>query len=105
MITIEGGRGAIKKKTAHIEKRTGRPATKVSMMGAADNRVVSGQSSREECNNQPLMGKMHVTEGGGKQEDGSLFWWQQQLLRWQNYHQDRNINDNVKYYSIQYNCD
>ncbi len=25
--------------------------------------------------------KMHATEGGGKQEDGSVFWWQQQLLR------------------------
>jgi hypothetical protein len=38
MIIIEGGRGAIKKRMVQIEKRTVRQlATKVSMMGAADN--------------------------------------------------------------------
>jgi hypothetical protein len=40
MTTFEGGRGAIKKRTAKIKKRMARrPATKVSMMGAVDNRV------------------------------------------------------------------
>ncbi len=41
--TVDGGRGAIKKRMAQIKKRTGRqPAKKVSMMGAADNGVGSG---------------------------------------------------------------
>jgi hypothetical protein len=36
--TIDGGRGAIKKRTAQIKKRTAWwPAKKVSMMEAADN--------------------------------------------------------------------
>jgi hypothetical protein len=43
MTIVEGGRGAIKKRTLQIKKRTAqRPATKVSMMGAADNGVGSG---------------------------------------------------------------
>jgi hypothetical protein len=25
--------------------------------------------------------KMHATEGGSKQEDGSVFWWQRKLLQ------------------------
>jgi hypothetical protein len=40
---VDGGRGAIKKSMAQIKKRMARqPAKKVSMMGAADNRVGSG---------------------------------------------------------------
>jgi hypothetical protein len=40
MTTISGGRGAIKKKTAQIEKRTAwQPGMKVSMMGSANNEV------------------------------------------------------------------
>ncbi len=36
--TVDGGRGAIKKRTTQIKKRMAqRPAKKVSMMGAADN--------------------------------------------------------------------
>jgi hypothetical protein len=27
------------------------------------------------------MAKMHAAEGSGKQEDGSVFWWQGQLLQ------------------------
>jgi hypothetical protein len=43
MTTIERGRGAIEKRTAQIEKRMARrPATKVSMMRAVDNRAGSG---------------------------------------------------------------
>ena len=41
--TVNGGRGAIKKRTAQIKKRMARPLVKkVSMMGAADNGVGSG---------------------------------------------------------------
>ncbi len=55
--TFEGGRGAIEKRTAQIQKRTVRwLATKVSMMGAVDNGAGSRQQSRERRNNQPLMG-------------------------------------------------
>jgi hypothetical protein len=44
MPSIEGGRGAIKKKTVQIKKSMVRqPTTKVSMMGVVDNRVGSGQ--------------------------------------------------------------
>jgi hypothetical protein len=57
IITIEGGRGAIKERTAQIKKRiTQWLTTKVSMMGAADNKAGSRQWSREGCNNQPSMG-------------------------------------------------
>jgi hypothetical protein len=43
MTMVEGGRGAIEKRMAQIEERVAwRPATKVSMMGAADNGVGSG---------------------------------------------------------------
>jgi hypothetical protein len=46
MTTIERRKGAIKKRMAQIKKRTvQRPAKKVSMMGAADNGVGSGQWS------------------------------------------------------------
>jgi hypothetical protein len=38
MTTVEGGGGAIEKRTVQIKKRTRcQPATKVSMMGAVDN--------------------------------------------------------------------
>ncbi len=47
--TFEGGRGSIKKRIARC------PATKMSMMGAVDNRVGSGLQSREGNNNRPLM--------------------------------------------------
>ncbi len=41
--TVDGGRGAIKKRMAQIKKRTAwRPAKKVSIMGVADNRAGSG---------------------------------------------------------------
>ncbi len=41
--TVDGGRGAIKKRTAQIIKRTvWRLAKRMSMMGAVDNRVGSG---------------------------------------------------------------
>ncbi len=64
MTTIEGGRGEIEKRTAQIEKRMARRlATKVSMMGAADNRVGSGQQSREGRNNQPSMGAVKASSG------------------------------------------
>jgi hypothetical protein len=40
--TVDGGSGAIKKRTAQIKKRMAwRLAKKVSMMGAADNRASS----------------------------------------------------------------
>jgi hypothetical protein len=60
--TVEGGRGAIKKRTAQIEKRmVQRPAMKVSMMGEADNGVGSGRWSREGRNNQPSMGAVKAS--------------------------------------------
>ena len=68
MTTVEGGRGAIKKRIAQIKKRTAwRQATKVSMMEAADNIVGSGQWSREGCNNQPLTLIRVVKASGGWQ--------------------------------------
>jgi hypothetical protein len=64
MTTVEGGRGAIKKRTVQIEKRrVQRPATKVSMMGAADNGAGSGQQSREGHNNQPSIGAVKASSG------------------------------------------
>jgi hypothetical protein len=45
MTTVEGGRGAIKKRMAR------QPSTKVSMMREADNRAGIRQQSKEECNN------------------------------------------------------
>ena len=43
MTTVDGGRGAIKKRPAQIKKRTAWWwAKKVSMMGAVDNRAGSG---------------------------------------------------------------
>jgi hypothetical protein len=69
MTTIEGGRWAIKQRTAQIKKRmVRRPATKVTMMGAADNRVSRGQRSREGHNNQPLMGAVKASIGWQQQE-------------------------------------
>jgi len=54
MTTIEEGRGAIKMMTAQIKKRTAqRPATKVSMIGAADNGAGSRRWIRGGRNNQP----------------------------------------------------
>jgi hypothetical protein len=71
MTTIEGGRGAIKKRMVQIEKRMAqfkkktmqRPATKVSMKGAADKGVGSRRRSREGCNNQPQMEAVKVSSG------------------------------------------
>jgi hypothetical protein len=41
--TVDGGRGAIKKRMAQIKKRMARwPVKKVSMMGVADNGAGSG---------------------------------------------------------------
>jgi hypothetical protein len=49
MTTIEEGRGAIKKRTAQIKKRTARRLeTKVSMMGVEDNGASCGQRRREQ---------------------------------------------------------
>ena len=62
--TVDGGRGAIKKRTAQIKKRMAwRSAKKVSMMGAADNGVGSGQQSREGHNNQPSMEAVKASSG------------------------------------------
>jgi hypothetical protein len=47
MTIIEGGRGEIKKRMAQIKKRTVRqPATKVSMMGVADNKAGRTEQQR-----------------------------------------------------------
>jgi hypothetical protein len=64
MTTVEGGRGAIKKRTVQIKKRMVRwPVPKVLMKGVADNGVGSGQRSREGPNNQPLMGAVKASSG------------------------------------------
>jgi hypothetical protein len=64
MTTIEGGRGAIEKRTAQIKKRMAqRPGTKASMMGGADNKAGSGQRSREGHNNQPSMEAVKASSG------------------------------------------
>jgi hypothetical protein len=66
--SVDRGRGTIKKRTAQIKKRTvWRPAKKVSMMGAADNRAGSRWQSRE-CNNQLLMGVVKASSGWQWQE-------------------------------------
>ncbi len=59
-ITVERGRGAIKKRMAQIKKRTvRRPATKVSMMGVADKGVGTIEQGRMQ---QPTI------DGSGKGE-------------------------------------
>jgi hypothetical protein len=69
MTTVEGGRGAIKTRTAQIKKRmTWQLATKVSIMGAVDNAAGSRQRSREGCNNQPSMGAVKASSGWQGQE-------------------------------------
>jgi hypothetical protein len=78
-MTVEGGRGAIKERTAQIKKRTAqRLAKKVSMMGVADNRAGSGWQSREGRKNQPLMGAVQASSGWQWQEweDSGWEWWQ-----------------------------
>jgi hypothetical protein len=41
--------------------------------------------------------KMHATEGNGKHEDGSIFWWRRQLtVVTKSSPGDGNMNDDVK---------